>query len=93
MVTLDGTPVSQSLHRYWREIGGAQGMARALKTDLKVKYRGFNDDHYYMMKYLYYNYCFYHILTSFFYRKVSMVALMTFNIDVQCKSSPISLYL
>jgi hypothetical protein len=37
MVTLDGTPVSQSVHRFWREIGGTQGLARALQTDIRVR--------------------------------------------------------
>jgi len=39
MVTLDGTPVSQSVHRFWREIGGTQGLARALQTDIRVRNR------------------------------------------------------
>jgi hypothetical protein len=34
--TLDGTPVSISLHQYWQLIGGAKGLARALNSDIKV---------------------------------------------------------
>lgn len=35
--TLDGVPVSISLHHYWTILGGPQGLAKALKTNLKVK--------------------------------------------------------
>lgn len=34
--TLDGVPVSISLHQYWQLIGGPKGLAKALHTDLKV---------------------------------------------------------
>jgi hypothetical protein len=44
MVTLDGTPVSQSVHRFWREIGGTQGLARALQTDVRKGIRGTPED-------------------------------------------------
>lgn len=44
MVTLDGTPVSQSVHRFWREIGGTQGLARALQTDIRNGIRGTPED-------------------------------------------------
>ena len=33
--TLDGTPVSISLHQYWQILGGAQGLAKALNVQLK----------------------------------------------------------
>ena len=35
--TLDGVPVSISLHQYWSLIGGPQGLARALRTNVKVR--------------------------------------------------------
>ena len=34
--TLDGVPVSISLNQYWQMIGGPQGLAKALNTNLKV---------------------------------------------------------
>ena len=34
--TLDGVPVSISLHQYWQLIGGPKGLAKSLNTDLKV---------------------------------------------------------
>jgi hypothetical protein len=34
--TLDGVPVSISLHQYWAIIGGPQGLAKALNTSVKV---------------------------------------------------------
>jgi len=38
--TLDGVPVSISLHQYWSIIGGPQGLARALKTNVKTGIEG-----------------------------------------------------
>lgn len=42
--TLDGVPVSIALHQYWSLIGGPQGLARSLKTNLKVSCRIISDN-------------------------------------------------
>lgn len=34
--TLDGAPVSISLHHYWQLIGGPKGLAKVLNTNLQV---------------------------------------------------------
>ena len=34
--TLDGSPVSISLHQYWQLIGGPKGLLKSLNTDNEV---------------------------------------------------------
>ena len=34
----EGGKVSISVHKYFKELGGAAGLARALRTNLKVKH-------------------------------------------------------
>jgi len=42
--TLDGVPVSISLHQYWSLIGGPHGLARALKSNVKTGILGSPSD-------------------------------------------------
>ncbi len=34
----EGTKMSESLHKYWKDLGGPQGLAAKLRTNLKVSF-------------------------------------------------------